>query len=239
MRLDGTFGCSQFGADLFVQQTGGYQDEDFAFAGGQRALELFKSDPLELFSTPSAREIGAARYRAQQSLIVNRLFEEIHGAFPHRVHSERQIAVTGDENDRCVGYRAVEFLLKLKPVHSWQVNVRYDTIKFLCISGLEKFLSGAVRGDLKAGGAELEEKGLPHPLVIFDYCNPDASGRRNSFDVLAGFRAAALRSIASLCGCHPSSQAFAARCVEILQIIHGIEQLAFGYLPHRWRLHLR
>src|ERR1019366_2909777 len=162
MRLHGPFGCSQFGADLFVQQTGGYQGEDFAFAGGQRALELFNSDPLELFSAPSTREIGATCYRAQQSLIVNRLFEEIHGTFPHRMHSERQIAVTGDENDRCVGNRAVEFLLKLKPVHSWQENVRHDTVKFVRINGLEKFLSRGIRSDLEAGGAELEAKGLPH-----------------------------------------------------------------------------
>ncbi|MGD1028156.1 MAG: hypothetical protein ABR989_10480 [Candidatus Binatus soli] len=239
MRLHGPFGCSQFGADLFVQQTVGYQAENFAFAGGQRALEVFKFDPLQLFSAPSARKIGAACYRAQQSLIVNRLFEEIHGASPHRLHSERQIAVTGDENDRCVGNRAVEFLLKLKPIHSRQVNVRHDTIKFLRINGIEKFLSAAVRSDLKAGSAELEEKGLPHPLVIFDYCDPDGSGRLNSFDVLAVFRAAALRSNASLCGCHPSSQAFAARSVEILQIIDGIEQLDCGYLRHKWRSHVK
>src|SRR5208282_1306410 len=111
-------------------------------------------------------------------------------------------------------------------------------IKDLRINGLEKFLSGGVSGDLKAGGAELKEEGLPHPLVIFYYCDPDGCGRRNSFDVLAVFRAAALRSNASLCGCHPSSPAFAARCVEILQIVHGIEQLDCGYLRHKWRSHL-
>ncbi|MGB3551823.1 MAG: hypothetical protein WA993_14120 [Candidatus Binatus sp.] len=233
MRLHGPFGCSQLGADLFVQQTGGYQAENFAFAGGQRALEVFKFDPLQLFSAPSARKIGAACDRAQQSLIVNRLFEEIHGAFPHRLHSERQIAVTGDENDRCVWNRAVEFLLKLKPVHSWQVNVSHDTIKFLRINGLEKFLSRGISGDLKAGGTELEEKGLPHPLVIFDYRDPDGSGRLNSFDVVAVFRAAALRSNASLCGCHPFSRAFAAKSAEILQIIDGREQLDSGYLRNK------
>ena len=88
MRLDGPFSCSQFGGDLFVEQTGGYEREDFALAGSKRTPELLESGPLELLSAPFAREIGAAFYRIQQRSFVNRLFKEIHGAFPHRMHSK-------------------------------------------------------------------------------------------------------------------------------------------------------
>jgi len=56
--------------------------------GSQRALELFHLDPPALFRAPFAREPNAASNRVQQSLIVNRLFEEIYGALPHSMHSE-------------------------------------------------------------------------------------------------------------------------------------------------------
>ena len=199
MRLDGPLGGSQLGADLLVQQTAGYQGEDFAFAGGKRAQELFQLDPPELFGAPFARELGAACYRAQQSAIVKRLLEEIHSTVPHRMHPERQITVTGDENDRCVPNCADEFLLQLKAVHSGQVDVRQDAVEFARIRRLEKFFRAAVRGGLEAGSAELEDEGLPQTLVIFDYCNPDHFGRSQSFDVPDLPRAATLSSNRSLC----------------------------------------
>jgi|SRR5208282_130726 len=155
-----------------------------------------------MLSSAAPGEFCAASYCGQKRFIVNRLFEEIHGAFPHRMHSEGKISVTSDEYDRRAGNRALEFLLQLKPVHSRQENVRHDTIEFLGISGVEKFFRARVRRDLKTGGAELEDESLPHPLVIFDYRNPDASGRRNSFDFSDFFHAAALRSAKSLCGWH-------------------------------------
>src|SRR5260370_17000672 len=134
MRLPRWFRRSQFRSDLLGQQTGGYQGEDFAFAGSQRALEFFDLEPPELFSAPFARKSSAATNRVQQSLIVNRLFEKVHGALPHRVHSEREIAMPGHENDRSVGNGAVEFLFKLTPVPSVPLNVRHHTIEVLRIT---------------------------------------------------------------------------------------------------------
>src|SRR5712675_2329336 len=102
--------------------------------------------------------------------------------------------MTGDENDRCVWNGAVEFLLKLKPVHSRQVDVRHHTIEILHVSGLEKFLRAGVSEDREAGGAELEDESVANPLLIFDYCDPDEPTLSDSLDIVAVFRTATLRS---------------------------------------------
>src|SRR5216684_3267398 len=102
--------------------------------------------------------------------------------------------MTGDENDRRVGNGAVEFLLKLKPIHSRQVNIRHHTIEIPRVGGLKKFLRAGVRDDLKAGGAELEDESGAHPLVIFNYRDPDASSRSNRIDTVDVFPLDALRS---------------------------------------------
>jgi len=65
MRLDCTFGRSQFGAGLLVQETGSDQTEDLAFARRETGVAFFEFDPLDMLGTPLAREIGAACYRTQ------------------------------------------------------------------------------------------------------------------------------------------------------------------------------
>src|SRR5271154_3703500 len=101
MRLDCPLSCSQFSAGLLVQETSSDQSEDIAFAGREAAVAFFQFDTLDVLGALRAREIGAACYRAQQRFIVDRLFEKIHGTFPHRMHSDRQITIGGDENYRC------------------------------------------------------------------------------------------------------------------------------------------
>src|SRR5882762_3202508 len=122
--------------------------------------------------------------------------------------------MTGNENDRCVWNGAAEFLLKLKTIHSRQVNVRDHTVEILRIGGLEEFLRAGVCDDLEAGGGELEDKGIAHALLILDYRDPDASSRRNSIDVVDVFPRDTLRSDRSLCRSHhPSSQ-----CVSLQNV---------------------
>jgi hypothetical protein len=69
--------------------------EDFSLTGSRSAPELHEFGPLELFRAPRARKMGPPSYRAQESLIVNRLFEEIH----LRPFSSRALPVT-DHRDR-------------------------------------------------------------------------------------------------------------------------------------------
>src|ERR1700720_4502691 len=102
--------------------------------------------------------------------------------------------MTGDENDRCVWYGAVEFLLKLKAVHSRQINVRDHAVQILRIGGLEEFLRAGVSDDLEAGGGRLEDKGIAHALLILDYRDPDASSLRSSIEVVNVFSRDTLRS---------------------------------------------
>ena len=65
VRLDCPLSCSQFGARLLVQETDSDQAEDFAFARRETAVALFEVDTPHMLSTPPARKIGAACYRAQ------------------------------------------------------------------------------------------------------------------------------------------------------------------------------
>jgi hypothetical protein len=65
VRFDRPLGCSQFGASLLVQETDSDHTEDFAFARREAAVALFEFETPDMLSTPPARKIGAARYRAQ------------------------------------------------------------------------------------------------------------------------------------------------------------------------------
>src|SRR5271155_1880897 len=98
--------------------------------------------------------------------------------------------MTGDENDGGVRKGAVEFLLKLKPVHPRQINVGHDTIESLRINGFEQFFRSGVSSDLEARGAELEGESPAHALVVLDYCDFDPSVGRISCGRVEVFRAA-------------------------------------------------
>jgi len=65
VRLDCPLSCSQFCARLLVQETDSDQTEDFAFARREAAVALFEFDTPDMLSTPPARKIDAACYRAQ------------------------------------------------------------------------------------------------------------------------------------------------------------------------------
>src|SRR5208282_6479374 len=90
----------QFRGDLFVQETGRDQCENFALASGQRAEASFDLETLGMLPTPRTRALNPLLDRSQQRFVVERLLEDIHSACPHRVHSYRHIAAPGDENDR-------------------------------------------------------------------------------------------------------------------------------------------
>jgi hypothetical protein len=69
----------------------------------------------------------------------------------------------------------MQFRLKLQTTHSRQKIVHHDTIEGACVRDLKKFFGRAMRGNLKACGAELEDQRLPRPLVVFDDRNPDGT----------------------------------------------------------------
>ena len=53
---------------------------------------------------------------------------------------------------------------------------------------------------------QFPEERLPQAVVIFDYCNPDASDWRGAREIRAEFRVASLRPDVNFCGWrHPSS----------------------------------
>jgi hypothetical protein len=113
MHFDGPLAYSQFSADLFVQETGRDQCENFTLASGQRAEASFEVEVLVMFPTPRTRALHPVLDRSEKRFVVERLLEDIHGACPHRVHSYRHIATPGDENDRHELAGLPELILKL------------------------------------------------------------------------------------------------------------------------------
>lgn len=76
-------------------------------------MTRFELRHLNMVGATAARKFHASIYRIQKRLIIDRFLEEIHRAFFHRLHAQRQIAVARDKDNRCKRSYAVEFLLQL------------------------------------------------------------------------------------------------------------------------------
>ena len=139
MHFNGPLAYSQLGGDLFVQETGRDQCENFALARGQRAEAYFEVEAAGC--APYAPHASAAPPLdcGQKRFVVKRLLQDIHSACPHRVHSYRYIVTPGDEDDRHEVAGLLELLLKLQPIHSRHEYIGHDTIEIACVFGRKEF----------------------------------------------------------------------------------------------------
>jgi len=179
MHLDGAFAYPHLRCRFLVQQARRDQDEKFALASGQRLQAPFEVVALSMFHTQPARALDSPRDRSQQRSFLKRLLEDIDGACPHGVNCYRQIAASGnkDERDEVAGRR--KSFLKLQTVHSRQKDVGYNAINIDRVFLDEEFVGRRVRSYFEASSVELEGKSVAGAGVIDHHRHANAIGRRS------------------------------------------------------------
>ena len=124
MHLHGGFGDAQLAGDLLVEPARSRPECRIARSRGvstsNRALSTFRC-----FFVLAARTVASEPnvYRIQKILVAKRLREKFDGAALHRLHGHRNVAVSGDEDDRKTDARRGEIALKVESAPPRQSDV--------------------------------------------------------------------------------------------------------------------
>src|SRR5712672_3033428 len=102
MNLDRDLAGTQFTLDLLVEQAGDHQPHHFTLTRSQCTKSLAQLSSFASLSPYRAVALESFLDRIQKIVIAKRLGEELQRAGFHRTHRHRDVAITGDEDDRKV-----------------------------------------------------------------------------------------------------------------------------------------
>ena len=94
-----------------------------------------------VFTLPAS--VSASHRRldpVEQQLVVERLFDEVHGAGLHRLNSDRNVAVAGEDDDLKLDGAFGEFSLQLQPAHAGDPHIQQQAPRAAGLIGVEKIL---------------------------------------------------------------------------------------------------
>src|SRR5215510_5736609 len=120
------FADSDSAANLLVHEPRCHQRHNLALTRGQR----LKSCPylrIELlFTTTLSITLKSPGHRVKYLLVTKRLGQEVDRAGLHGLDRHRNIAVTGNEDDRYLYAFPTEFRLQIKPAHPGQSDIEHE-----------------------------------------------------------------------------------------------------------------
>jgi hypothetical protein len=114
------------------------QDRLLARRQGGEALSEHCDQRLVLPVQPISLDGGLDRI--QEVLLAEGLGQEFHRAGLHCPHRHRDVAVTGQEDDRQIDVRCIQLLLKIKAAFAGQAHIEHETARTLRPSVFEEFL---------------------------------------------------------------------------------------------------
>jgi hypothetical protein len=112
--------------DLFVQTAGHHHGHHLAFAGGERLEARPQGGDCPFVLQPRSISRKAQLNRVQQILIAERLGQELDRSSLYRLDGHRDVAVSGDENDRDVNVCRRELALKIETAPACQLDIEHQ-----------------------------------------------------------------------------------------------------------------
>src|SRR5215469_10078025 len=155
--------------NLLVGMPGHQSLEDIALAVRQRRESVLDIAPLRLALLIAIPLIERRPHGREENLVLERLFEKIHGAKSHRLHGERDISMRRDDDHR---HRELELSQSSQQVDAAELghsHVGDDAARLDRGRDLQERGGGFVRANVDAGRAQLEGKRLAHRLVVVDH----------------------------------------------------------------------
>jgi len=103
-----------------------------------------------------------------ESLLFERLFDEVDRTRLHRLDRETDIAVTRHDDDRQADAFALKGLLDFQSIHSSHSDVEQDAAFLQAACGFEKRHSIFIRLHAEAGGLQHEANAAADRLIVID-----------------------------------------------------------------------
>ena len=149
MDLHRDFADADFRGGLLVHEAGTHQTHNLLLALAE-PLEL-GAQPRRFFVLLTTRPIGVERNPngIEKVLFTQWLGEELDRAGLHGFHRHRNIAMTGNEDDRGVDLRPRQFGLEIETAQSRQPDIQNQAAQLVAAAALQEFGGRAERFALK------------------------------------------------------------------------------------------
>src|SRR5216683_1056318 len=154
--------------DLLVEAASHHQGHHLALARGE-SLEARpqRSDRLFVLQ-PRAIPREAQLDRVQQVLIAERLGQELDRSSLYRLDGHRDVAVSGDEDDRNVNVRRRQLSLKIETTSARQPDVEHKASGAVRAPLVQEFGNRSQGLGLRADGSDQAAERLANSWVVID-----------------------------------------------------------------------
>jgi hypothetical protein len=142
MDFDGGFGDAHLTGDLFVQSA--LCDSYHCRPLTRRKIFETRSEGVKRFfiRPPRAISLESKVYGVQKVLVPEGLSQELDRARFHRLHSHRDIPMSGDENDRRPRTNGGQITLKFQPAPPRQPYIQHKTRRAIFWFSIQEFSNG-------------------------------------------------------------------------------------------------
>ena len=123
MRLHRDLADPELAADLLIQQTGDHQSHDLLFAVTEGPVTVSQLAHLRLLAKRGLATLERSFDSSQQHVVTKRFRQELDGSSLHCLNRRRNIAITGDEDDRHILPIDCDELLQIKTIEPGKRNV--------------------------------------------------------------------------------------------------------------------
>src|SRR5271155_2824844 len=120
MDLHGDFAHADLCRDLLIHQTCSDKAYHLLFARSERLVKCL------VLGTPYAVTVERYLDCVEEVLVAKRLGEKFYCSGLHSAYGHRDVAVTGDENDRNANAGFGEFGLKVEPTYPRQSDIEHE-----------------------------------------------------------------------------------------------------------------
>src|SRR5215469_1292813 len=171
MDLGGDLAGPDLSGDLLVHAAHHHQRHDGPLPRGQRFIALAQDGHLLLLLAPVAITMQSDLHRVEQVLLAERLGEELHRARLHGADRHRDIAVSGEKNDRQTDVGLVELALEVEPTLFRQAHVENEAARHFRLLALQHLACGAEEPGAQPDRFEKIVQGIPDRGIVVDHQN--------------------------------------------------------------------
>src|SRR6202035_3180440 len=154
--------------DLFVKAAGHHQGHYLTLAGGEGLEARPQRGDRRFILQPRAISREAQLDRVQQVLIAERLGQELDRSSLYRLDGHRDVAVSGDEDDRNVNVRRRQLSLKIETTSAGQSDIEHEAGGSVRAPFAQKFGNRSQGLGLQADGPDQAAERLADPRVVID-----------------------------------------------------------------------
>src|SRR6266446_2383950 len=154
--------------NLLVEAASHHQGHHLALPGSEN-LEARPQRGDRLFVLqPRAISHEAELNRVQQVLVAERLGQKLDRSSLYRLDGHRDVAISGDEDDRNVNIRRRELSLKIQTTSARQPDIEHEAGRAVRAPFVQKFGNRSQGLGLHADGSDQTTERLADPRVVID-----------------------------------------------------------------------